>query len=215
MAGAGWAGWGSLAFANDQVGWIGGTGDDFGDGRVIAQTLDGGLTWQAQIADETTPLGAVASLAAHTSTIAYALSNGLWSTADGGATWAPASQTSGLRRTWDLCFPTPSVGWTVGPHGTILKTQDGGQHWTAQQSGTTRGLHKVDFVNSSRGWAVGVAGTILRTRDGGAHWTKLRSGTTKTLWAVDFIDASHGWVAGDSGALLRTTNGGRNWSGSR
>jgi photosystem II stability/assembly factor-like uncharacterized protein len=134
---------------------------------------------------------------------------------DGGAAWAPLSSSSAMRHSWDLCFPSPLVGWSVGADETILKTLDSGLHWAKQQSGTTRGLYKVDFINASQGWVVGLGGTILRTRDGGAHWAKLRSGTTKTLWAVDFVDGSHGWVAGDAGVLLRTTNGGRTWSGTR
>lgn len=33
-------------------------------------------------------------------------------------------------------FITPNKGWIVGQYGTILYTEDGGENWEAQESGT-------------------------------------------------------------------------------
>ena len=81
-------------------------------------------------------------------------------------------------------FPDGSHGWTVGDHGTILATSDGGVTWTKQSSGTGKLLCGVTFPDASHGWAVGTDGTILATTDGGAHWRKQTSRPTPTLRGV-------------------------------
>src|SRR3990170_6545180 len=64
-------------------------------------------------------------------------------------------------------FITPQKGWVVGEHGTILYTEDGGENWEAQESGTEQTLTNIVFVNDKVGWAVGGrAGTIIHTEDG-------------------------------------------------
>ena len=54
-------------------------------------------------------------------------------------------------------------GWAVGDKGTILSSQNGGETWQSQTSGTTNDLLSVQFAaDGKRGWAVGKNGTILR-----------------------------------------------------
>jgi photosystem II stability/assembly factor-like uncharacterized protein len=216
VSGATWAGWASMDFLNERVGWIGGASGGDGSGRVIAQTIDGGATWRAQIADDAAELGAVGAISAPSLTDVYALSDGLWGTRDGGATWDSIGTGATDSTSWgDVCFATPRLGWAVSARGAILATVDGGAHWTAQRRGSRSGYYDIDTVSTSTVWVVGAHGTILRTRNGGKTWVSLSSGTTKNLWTVQFINASHGWVAGNAGCLLRTANGGRTWKGSR
>ena len=61
----------------------------------------------------------------------------------------------------------PSTVVAVGGFGTILRTDDGGDTWTLQPSGTTEHLYGVSFVDANTGTAVGGGGTILRTITGG------------------------------------------------
>ena len=49
-------------------------------------------------------------------------------------------------------------GTVVGNSGTILKTTDGGSHWTAQDSATTDHLWDVSFSDANNGTAVGEGG---------------------------------------------------------
>lgn len=49
----------------------------------------------------------------------------------------------------------------MGSNGTILKTINGGETWTAQTSGTSNSIWSVYFLNANRGWAVGNNGEIL------------------------------------------------------
>jgi len=54
-------------------------------------------------------------------------------------------------------------GRAVGENGTILATQNGGESWQTQTSGTTNSLLSVVFAGDGRrGWAVGENGTIIR-----------------------------------------------------
>ena len=109
-------------------------------------------------------------------------------------------------------FIDQQTGWTVGYHGTILKTINGGQTWVTQTSGTSSNLVGVIFVDHQTGWAAGHDGVILKTTNGGQTWAKQLSGTTKHLNYITFIDPQTGWVAGDQGTILKTTDGGITWN---
>jgi photosystem II stability/assembly factor-like uncharacterized protein len=209
-------------FATAEVGWAVSTYGNSAAGGAIAGTPDGGASWKLQKdlpGDDGS--GGFSDVSSPSAKRCYALKwgtgEGVWATADGGATWdlRPLPHIAGGAFTsyWDIDFPADMTGWAVGDAGTILKTEDGGETWKTQASGVSASLAAVDFVNASVGFAVGKGGRILRTRDGGAHWVKVGSGTQKGLSAVCFIDASRGWVVGNSGVRLRTTNGGRTWIG--
>lgn len=81
-------------------------------------------------------------------------------------------------------FVDQSHGWAVGGGGTILRTVDGGAHWTrtyacaqpvpctaTSQDAVTNNLAALSFPGATHGWAVGAGGTILNTLDGGRTWS--------------------------------------------
>jgi len=81
------------------------------------------------------------------------------------------SQNSGTTNWFaSIQFPLDILtGYTVGYHGIILKTTNGGANWFSQTSGTTQHLHSVHFpADALTGYAVGDTGTILKTTDGGS-----------------------------------------------
>ncbi|MFZ0305136.1 MAG: YCF48-related protein [Terracidiphilus sp.] len=143
----------------------------------------------------------------------YALRHGLWSwfasPIERNAPWRVPSVGSNSERVF---FVNDRRGWAVCASGTILSTSDGGQHWTAQSSGTTQSLNSVHFADSIHGWTVGDSGTILSTGDGGQHWTAQSSGTTQGLMSTYFTDSTHGWAVGIKGTILSTTDGGQHWT---
>ncbi|MGH9768975.1 MAG: YCF48-related protein [Blastocatellia bacterium] len=94
-------------------------------------------------------------------------------------------------------------GWVVGNNGTILKTTNGGDAWTAQTSGTAANLRDVYFVDANHGWAVGDSGVILTTSDGGATWSPEQSGVAANLRGVFFANANTGFAVGDGGVILK------------
>lgn len=64
----------------------------------------------------------------------------------------------------------------AGMRGTILYSDDQGQHWQQASVPVTVSLTGVCFADAANGWAVGHRGVILATRDGGAHWTRQMDG---------------------------------------
>ncbi len=94
----------------------------------------------------------------------------------------------------------------VGFEGTILRTNNGGETWTIQPSGTSNFLRGVSFVDANVGVAVGDAA------DGGVTWTRQSRGTTQPLLAISLVDAQTGTAVGASGTILRTTDGGASWT---
>lgn len=113
-------------------------------------------------------------------------------------------------------FSDPMHGWIAGFFGRILHTDDGGETWTLQATGTTAQLEAMAFVDAQNGWAVGGSGTgtILHTTNGGAAWTSqaLPGTVSENMRGVDFIDVNQGWAVGAGGSVLHTIDGGATWT---
>lgn len=109
-------------------------------------------------------------------------------TTDGGHTWT-ISALPGLKFASKVRFINPQVGWVVGTNdisdgdlngrtAVVLRTTDGGQHWTISQIPSQIGVAEVRdlfFLNESFGWLVtwhyNNDGTHLYfTTDGGRTW---------------------------------------------
>jgi photosystem II stability/assembly factor-like uncharacterized protein len=99
----------------------------------------------------------------------------------------------------------------VGGAGTILRSGDGGQSWTAATSRTTPDLGSVALLaHGKTALAVGGAGTILRSGDGGQSWTAATSGTQANLAsAVLGADGKTALAVGDAATILRSADGGQ------
>ncbi len=96
------------------------------------------------------------------------------------------------------------TGWGVGKAhwdqdskthvGTVMRTDDSGENWTVQNSGTTHDLWDICFIDRSTGWAVGDSGTLIHTSDGGQTWIKQDVGTDLNFKSLFFSDGSNGWI---------------------
>ena len=60
-----------------------------------------------------------------------------------------------------ITFIDDKTGYAVGVMGILLKTTDGGNHWSLIPSGTGLDLYNISFQGASSGWIVGVGGMIL------------------------------------------------------
>jgi hypothetical protein len=69
-------------------------------------------------------------------------------------------------------FVSPELGWAVGYAGTIIRTNDGGATWQAQESGVTTNLWGLHFLDAQTGWAAGWTGTIVHTTNGGTTFVE-------------------------------------------
>ncbi len=124
----------------------------------------------------------------------------------------------------DVAFVDSRHGWAVGDHGTILHTDDGGQHWSPQASGVVCTLNSVCFIDARIGWAAGgmawpflhdTSGVVLATRDGGRTWRR-ELVLLPTLYKIRFVSDRQGWAIGCSsamypGGVFVTRDGGRSW----
>lgn len=102
----------------------------------------------------------------------------------------------------------------VGFYGTVYVSDDGGENWEKQPSGTQKSLYDVSMADARRGWVVGQRGLILRTEDGGRSWTPQSNSKEEQgsqLFSVHAIDANTAWVVGEWGTRLFTDDGGKTW----
>jgi poly(3-hydroxybutyrate) depolymerase len=121
---------------------------------------------------------------------------------------------SNIPKTWlqGVSFADANNGIAVGWNGKIVRTTDGGETWTEQNSSTIHMLYNVAYTDVNTGTVIGSFGHIRRTTNGGTTWTQQTSGTGNFLHGISFIDNNIGWVVGSNGTILRTTNGGTTWA---
>lgn len=107
-------------------------------------------------------------------------------------------------------------GWIVGDKGTIFYTDDGGENWSQQNSGTTETLRAI-VSSGYTTWACGDHATLLKTRDNGQNWEKIST----FISDLDFYGMSlHNvktssyelWIAGEDGLIISTGDGGLTWT---
>lgn len=66
------------------------------------------------------------------------------------------------------------VGFAVGQSGIVLRTMDGGRHWSAVDSSASANLLAVTSLGSGEVVAVGMR-TTIRSDDGGNTWHRMKS----------------------------------------
>lgn len=96
----------------------------------------------------------------------------------------------------DLHFINSEIGFICADFGQIVKTTDGGEHWSLVRRGskTDNDLTGIVFPSEMEGWACGKNGTLLRTIDGGINWTVVDLGETDNFIAIEFNSPYCGWV---------------------
>ncbi len=134
-------------------------------------------------------------------------------TTDRGVLWISRLQAdSSSNILLGISYADSVVVTAVGYNGTIVRSTDGGRHWTNQMTRPGLTLFGVSFTDANIGTVVGDSGTILRTTDGGATWMRQDSAKSYMLLGVSFADVTHGLAVGGGGRIMKTTDGGVNWS---
>lgn len=106
-------------------------------------------------------------------------------------------------------FTSQNTAYTITTKGEIFKTEDEGNTWEQQNSGTELHLYDMFFLNDLQGYIAGgnEEGIILKTMDGGNTWVPTNFHTG--LSTICFIDETTGFTAG--GGLFKTQDGGKTW----
>ncbi len=134
---------------------------------------------------------------------------------DGGGTWGVVAVTA-TDDLHDVDFGATGRGWAVGESGTIVRSDDRGATWVAQNISacTSSDLRGVAAVSSTVAVVVSHLGRICRTTDAGATWTLISSGTTENLWAIDRAPDGALWAVGRGTAspVLRSIDDGLTWT---
>lgn len=136
--------------------------------------------------------------------------------------WEPVSlqQDIDLGSVW---FVDDKTGWVSGKHGTIMKTTDAGETWTAQLGGdpAAKGADIKDlfFVDATHGFAVGESESVIQhkllgTADG-ETWRQVGTVGTPMKGYHDyaFSTPTNGVFVegGTGGGIYHTVDGGRTW----
>jgi photosystem II stability/assembly factor-like uncharacterized protein len=179
-----------------------------GDSGLVAETLDGGKTWNSMKLDTPENLTAVQAVGDRIWVAGFG--GVVFHSADGGKTWQP-QRTFVTQPIEALYFLDESRGWAVGWFGLVLRTTDGGSSWQKiNVPGLWETLSAIRFRDPQNGWAVGMYGVMLRTRDGGSTWQRQPVPTRSWLTSLDFGPDGIAWVAAEY-HLLRSDDGGETW----
>jgi photosystem II stability/assembly factor-like uncharacterized protein len=148
----------------------------------------------------------------------------IWVTVNGGNTWkvqrvggyiGESLRPESLER---LEFSGLRNGVAVGDSGLILRTTDGGKHWTRTPVAYSYDLKDVAFVDASRVWVVGedvstIIGTdgtsltkavVLQSEDGGKFFNVDRLPESDNMSAVAPLPKPGAIAAGTEAQVLRT-----------
>lgn len=195
-------------------------------GRIVT-TTDGGETWTVRDSPASF-LEAVAFSDTLTATAAGA-GGDIYRTTDGGQTWEPVGTRLAKAPLFDVelidantatAVAGGSVDPPIDPGFRIIRSEDGGNTWVGQESGSPWPLYGVTFVDQDTGFAVGgnpfpgqLDAVILKTTDGGDHWLDVTPpdlpGTS--LWEVSCADANVCTAVGSCETIVRTEDGGASW----
>ena len=124
-----------------------------------------------------------------------------------------------------VTFIDPDRGWAAGDRGTVLYTEDRGESWNPQPSGTTVSLADIAMYNSKRGLAIGgyyqgytqlSIGEVIITDNGGQSWRQIAGHDLPRLRQLiigpgGMCIAVGDWSPVHLTSVFASRNGGQTW----
>jgi photosystem II stability/assembly factor-like uncharacterized protein len=116
------------------------------------------------------------------------------------------------------------VAWASGNKGTVVRTSDGGRHWTVLPvpGGELLDFRDIEAIDGRVAYVLAIGpgekSRIYKTTDAGGHWKlQFTNPDPRAFYdAIAFWDERNGIALGDPVdgrfAVLRTTDGGANWA---
>lgn len=222
----------SVQFFDSQLGFVaGGSGfitsghlphqDDLTDDGIILKTMDGGNTWQTVFSDTI----AFFDMYFLNPSIGWAVGVSQWfielgeigyklwfmKTTDGGNNWGQINVETIPALLYNTFFIDELNGYATGSGGRILKTKDGGKHWTTMWP-ATYSLIDIYCFDTLHVVGVGTDHVIIETTNGGASWFHRDTSLLPfgSINSIHFINPDTGMFI-QSGELFRTTDKGQTW----
>lgn len=139
---------------------------------------------------------------------------------DQGKTWRQAQEVP-TRATLTAVFAVDEKNlWAVGHWGVILKSVDGGEHWSLNHSDLERDqpIFTVWFADAQHGVVAGLFSLLMVTDDAGQTWTNVKlpvaSDKVKSdLNLFQLFSAKGGdvWLAAEQGMVYHSADQGHSW----
>lgn len=137
---------------------------------------------------------------------------------DNGETWQKVD--SGVDSTLTaITFVSEQTGWVVGHDGTLLRTEDAGNHWTnlgpTYQIGADQILLDVAFDEQGGGIIVGSDHLVFTTRDGGEHWAPEQLAVSiydPDLNGVAILESGQQLIVTNQGVILYREGWSADWA---
>ncbi len=181
-----------------------------GEGSSILRTRDGGESWRSVHEDS---LGQDL-LAIHCEegglAIAVGFDGAMVKSVDSGRSWRPLpAATEAILGA--VAFIDSLRGYATGSGGTVLKTQDGGLHWTSQIVDSNSVFFRGLGVSESELVISGSEGEIWQSLDTARTWQRLPSGTPYFLGSLARFGSEGRIAVGNNGAILQSGDKGKSW----
>ena len=134
---------------------------------------------------------------------------------DAGQSWR-AIATPVTRSLTRVAFENDKLGVAVGHGGSIVRTEDGGETWTAgavEEAGLDS-LLGVTSLGGNRFAAYGAFGLFFTSEDGGATWERRMVISEEFENHISQVVAANGvlWLVAEYGTLARSDDGGLTWT---
>jgi len=113
-------------------------------------------------------------------------------------------------------FIGEQVGYAVGHDNVILKTADGGKHWSLQEREIidSRPYFDTEFDDANNGFVVGSYGRFKQTTDGGKTWTVLENPISEFqlhLYGLTRLNNGTLLLVGERSIMARSTDNAATW----
>ena len=189
-----------------------------GDAGLVARTEDAGQTWK--VVHRWPDMGHLHTIALQSNAERiWTAGERVWVSDDKGLNFheraVPVVGTPGYANHEVLSINFSSngrLGWITTMGGAILRTTDGGDHWSAGliQPATGREIRSVFFSPDGLHGIAAAYDGVLFTNDGGATWT-MRSAPSAVNGASLTNEGRTAWAVGVKGRILRSNDGGEKW----
>jgi len=191
----------------------------------VDTSVDGGLTWSTVLAASNQGC----DLALDPAGTLYAVTNDFWATSsfvatlrktrNGGQTWRTLRTVAGHVDTLAVDSKQPARVYAGLDKGGVLKSEDGGIHWTVESTGllaSAIGDVAVDPAHPGTLYA-GANGGIVHSTNGGTTWVAARQGLPANLRVTRLLarpaapGAPAALYAGTEQGFYRSFDGGQSW----